>query len=724
MDELLERLREENHKLSRELEYYRNYDPLTGLFNKDAFYEQVEQNLLNHPNIEFQLISFDVEHFKLVNDYFGTVQGDLLLQEIAKQLQQQFVEPFSCFSRFVADVFVILIQKEFGGEAAGKKILDIFQNYPIDMDIKPAIGFYDIKQSISISTMCDRACMAANSVKGNFIHHMAFYNDSMRNILIEEQELLNGVEAALENHEFEIYMQPKCNMNTGKITGAEILVRWIHPQKGLIPPKDFIPIFEKNGFIKKLDQYVWRESARWIKAWTSKGNPPLPVSVNISRIDIIGMDVIGYLNELIKEFELDPSWLELEITESAYSARGDEIIIVIDRLMKNGFTISMDDFGSGYSSLNMLKDISVDILKLDMRFLDKSDRKSKDILESVVHMAKWLNLKVIAEGVENRQQVDFLLGIGCTYAQGYYYYKPMPLKQFEELLKQEDKVDYADCEMKDLEQNTLIRFKDLLHEDIMSEMLLDNILGTVVLYSYEQKELHAISANEKYIQLFGEDIDEKRDAIQKVVPEDRDLLYQAIDAARLNGTQGEKVRFRRLLKGGTIIWVQLRLFFLSDKNNEEIYYGSIENITDEMETMEELRTTQELFRLAMESSQDTIFELDVRTKIAKYSEQSRIAFGLKHCLAHAPEDFIEQGSVCKEYEQTFCDLYEAIYRGEDRASCIIRAHMGNHQYVWNRITLISIKDNSGQTIKAVGLVENITKEKELEEQLEEIRIEM
>lgn len=720
MENLLKELQKEVSELRTELLYYQNYDPLTGIYNKDAFCMHVEEILEKHSEQSFQLINFDIEHFKLVNDYFGTHQGDSLLKYIAEALPAQFPDRICCFSRFVADVFMIFLPVDHGGDKAGDKILQIFNEYPIDMEIIPAIGYYNITEDIAVTRMCDRACMAANSVKGNFMWHTAFYDDSMRNILVEEQEILNGVETALENHEFELYMQPKCNMKTGKVTGAEALVRWRHPQKGLIQPKDFIPIFERNGFIKKLDQYVWRETARWLQAWKQKGNAVLPISVNISRMDIIGMDVVSFFKTLIKDYQLDPSWLELEITESAYSARGEEIILAINKLMNNGFTVSMDDFGSGYSSLNMLKDISVDVLKLDMRFLDKDDRKSKDILESVVHMAKWLNLKVIAEGVENRQQVDFLLGIGCTYAQGFYYYQPMHLKAFEELIMQDDIADYNDMNMRDLEQSTVIRFKDLFHEDTMSEILMDNILGAVVLYAYEKDTFYAISANEKYRMFMRDDVEKFHNLFDIIMSEDAAILQEAIMNARQNGYYGEKVIFRRMIKD-KVIWLQLRLFFLSETKGKDIFYGSLEELSEEMEVLDQLRTSQEVFRIAMESSKDTIFELDIATHMATYSIQSRDSFGLQECVANAPDGFIEQGTVCEDYVDTFRAIYTAIYRGDDQASAIIKANMKNGDRVWNRITLKAIKDAKGKTIKAVGLVENITKEIDLEEKLKELR---
>ena len=252
--------------------------------------------------------------------------------------------------------------------------------------------------------------------------------------LLDEHALLHDVEAALERREFEVYFQPKCNMLTEKVVGAEALARWRHPTRGLIPPSSFIPLFERNGFIKQLDLYIWEETARRLRRWIDMGHRPLPVSVNISRTDILTMDVCAALEEILRRYRLEPSLLELEITESTYVNQPEAVIRTVERLMRRKFTILMDDFGSGYSSLNMLNNVNVDILKLDMRFLEHNGQKSKDILESVVHMSKWLDLPLIAEGVEYQWQVDFLKELGCVYAQGFFFYRPMPAEDYEALL--------------------------------------------------------------------------------------------------------------------------------------------------------------------------------------------------------------------------------------------------------------------------------------------------
>lgn len=440
-----EELNRENEELREQLRFYQERDLLTGLYNRDTFYARAEEYLKRFSERKYQIFCVDVQRFKLVNDLCGVRQGDELLKYLAVQLEEMLGGMETVIGKIASNLFAVLLPEKNGGEQAALQIREIFRNCPVDMEVLPAIGIYTIENpKFPVALMCDRAVLALNSIKGNYMQLWAYYDEPMRNRLMQEQEILNGAEAALRNKEFRIFIQPKCNLSNGKLTGAEVLARWEHPVRGLMEPKVFMPFFEKNGFIRKMDQYIWEETAAWMHRWQKMGRRLVPISVNISRVDILGMDVRRILRSLVEQYELDPSMLEVEITEGAYSSRTEEITRFAEDLMNQGFTVLMDDFGSGYSSLNLLKDINIDVLKLDMRFLDNHQRKSRDIVKSVVSMAKWLDLKVVAEGVENRQQVEFLLDIGCNYAQGYYYYKPMSLEAFEKLLMDEEKVDFQD----------------------------------------------------------------------------------------------------------------------------------------------------------------------------------------------------------------------------------------------------------------------------------------
>lgn len=718
----VKKLLDEIEDLKKRLQFYEEYDPVTGLYNKTAFYDRVERILKEEASgIPFVIIGIDIQKFKLVNDLYGVETGDFLLKYFADSFRKRILEEPKVIGRMGADIFgVFMPETQELNKKTISEIEQIFWDIPLELELSPAIGIYKVEdRKIDVNLMCDRAILALNSVKGDYHKHTAVYEKSLRNNLIEEHQLLNSARAALVNKEFQIYFQPKCNMRTGKMVGAEALVRWDHPKRGRIAPGMFVPIFEKNGFVKELDVYVWKEAVRWVREWINTGRKAVPISVNVSRVDISGMDVCGIFKELIRRYQVPPELIEIEITESAYSEHEREIIAAVRELMSFGFTVLMDDFGSGYSSLNMLKDINVDILKIDMRFLDRDDRKSKDILESVVHMSKWLGLPVIAEGVETQNQVDFLLDIGCVYAQGYFFYRPLSAEQFEKLLENETKVDFSEGRNLNHAQDKILDFHDLFHEDAMSDRLLTNILGAIALYSFDGTQLHLLRVNAEYYRLVYFqmlDEDKEEDVFQTFIEEDRQQFRDAVLKVRdEKNEKGVEICIRRKQKE-RIVWIKIRLFYLSCAGGNDILYGALSDVTEHMENMEELRISEQRFRVAMEITDLTLFEVDIKKKTARFSEGTRNAYRLDKNEIQAPEEFIRQGTLREGYEGVFKEMYSEIYQGAEQASCVVEANT-ERDIVWNRITLIAVKDKDGVSVKAVGLIENITREKELEQKL-------
>lgn len=285
--------------------------------------------------------------------------------------------------------------------------------------------------------MCDRAIWAVESIKGLYNHYYAIYNDTVREKMLRENELVETMVSALKEKEFVLYFQPKYCLNYHYIVGAEALVRWIHPEMGFLTPGEFIPLFEKNGFIHYLDQYVWEMACEYIRTWKDNGYPALPISVNVSRADFYMTDLVEVFCDLIGKYQIESSLLHLEITESAYiSDSSDRIIDTVARLREHGFIVEMDDFGSGYSSLNMFSQMTADVLKLDMGFISNELAKpmEQSILSDVINMAHRMHLNVVAEGVETSGQMVRLRQIGCDYAQGFYFAKPMPSDEFEQIM--------------------------------------------------------------------------------------------------------------------------------------------------------------------------------------------------------------------------------------------------------------------------------------------------
>lgn len=430
--------------LLKELNNVMNYDPLTEIYSKNKFFSASKALLKDNPDKQFAFLRLDIDRFKLINSFFGTAYGDRLLKRVAKRIRD-FAKTTECctFGRIDADVFGIFTPYQ-GKEETVKQIeqaVEDMKKLSASYNIMIVYGVYVVTdRSLPISFMCDRAALAAKTVKGHYMKSYAFYDDKMRLSLENEQNIINEMSDALENHEFVPYYQPKYDVKTNKPVGAESLARWIHPTKGFISPGVFIPIFEKNGFISKLDFYIWECVCKQLKEWKDKGVPLFPVSVNVSRVNLYNPNLSKIIIELTKKYDVAPKYFNIEITESVYTDDNVMIDDITSQLRNNGFTILMDDFGSGYSSLNVLKDVQVDMLKMDMMFMFKAkyDGRAETIISSVIRMAKWLNIPVIAEGVDKAEQVEFLKSVGCDYIQGFYYSKPLPAADYEKLISDQE----------------------------------------------------------------------------------------------------------------------------------------------------------------------------------------------------------------------------------------------------------------------------------------------
>lgn len=419
------------------VDYLATYDELTGIYNKQAFYTKTKEMLLDNPDKNFDLLRINIERFKVLNDLFGESTGDKLLRYIGKFLKEINL-PLCVSGRLYADNFVVCYE---AGKGDSRRMINTLQmvadSFAINNRTILSFGLYRIDdKTLPVSVMCDRANMALWKAKGNFKNPYCEYDEKMRQQVLKEQKIINAMEMAIQNKEFTLYLQPKYNIEKGTIIGAEALVRWISQENGFISPGDFIPVFENNGFVYEVDKFIWEESCRYLRKWLDEGREVHPISVNVSRIDLYDPKLVKHLVDLREKYQLPSQYLELEITESAYTEDPEQIITITRQLREAGFVILMDDFGTGYSSLNMLKDIQIDVLKLDMGFLKSSDYSAKggNILTAILKMAESLKIQTIAEGVETKEQVEFLKGIGCKYVQGFYYSKPLPVEDFEKLI--------------------------------------------------------------------------------------------------------------------------------------------------------------------------------------------------------------------------------------------------------------------------------------------------
>ena len=426
-------------KIKAEMEYRADYDSLTGLYNSETFYKKSQEILENAPKDKFVIMSIDVDRFRLINDRYGIDAGNRTLQAVGKTIRE--ISPKdSIAKRFQSDVFSVLLKYKTDQDLVtymNKLSLALKEARVIPMTIMVSFGIYKITdRAIPVRLMCDRARAVKKQVKGNALSNYAVYDDVIRLKLREQAEIEEEMQLALANNEFVMYLQPQIDLKTKKLCGAEALVRWKHPIKGIMVPAQFLELFESNGFITKMDMYIWEEACKYIKNLQSRGIY-LPVSVNISRVHIGNTNLSNILEDLVKKYEIAPKYLELEITENLFMEDVDELFDEMGALKRCGFKIMMDDFGSGYSSLNMLRNAPVDTLKIDRFFLDEimSTERGKIIVESSVRMAKQLGLAVIAEGVETKDQLDFLESIDCDTVQGYYYSRPVPIEEYETFME-------------------------------------------------------------------------------------------------------------------------------------------------------------------------------------------------------------------------------------------------------------------------------------------------
>ncbi len=561
----------------------RNCDETTGLLLKKPFFSACRELLRSQPG-DWCLVSIDIEHFKLFNEWYGHESGDFLLAQIGSILKQEEIRSGGIAGYMGQDDFCMLEPYD---EARIEKLYDeihrLIMSRGTSMGFLPAVGISPVAKGDSIAAALDHASIAASQVKGDFHSRIRLYTPEMSNQAEREYGILSDFQRGLKNHELHFYLQPQCSVTTGLIVGAESLARWKTPDGKMVPPDKFVPVLEKYGFISDLDQYIWEGVCIWLHRWIRDGHTPVPISVNISQIDFLAIDVPEYLEQLIHKYELPREVLKIEITESAYVDDSARVREAIQRLRERGFLILMDDFGSGYSSLNMLRRINVDVIKLDAQFLRMSDldeRKGIHILETIVNMTKTMAVPVIVEGVENAEQVSFLEKLGCRYVQGYYYYKPLPVAEFEQLIVDPKNIDVSGFRFVTSQQFSVREFMD---QNIYSDSMLNNILGAAAFLCWDGAEnVDIVRFNEQFYRMIDiSDLQKSATGIQRLIhPNDRQHMYDLLADAerdRLNGSSGVLGFYRA---DGTLEQFLVNLYFLEEGDGGKTYYGAMQDVTE------------------------------------------------------------------------------------------------------------------------------------------------
>ncbi|MEA5084623.1 MAG: EAL domain-containing protein [Lachnospiraceae bacterium] len=604
--------RKEIEAANQKLIYRADYDVLTGIYNRQAFCRETAKMLVSEKYKRYVLLRIDVEKFKVINDLFGTETGDEVLCTIALNLKKS-LKRLGTYGRLEADHFVCCFpEKIFNVEKILEIIDKVINGIKINYSIVVNFGVYPIDDSsLPVERMCDRANLALRTIKGNYLKKYAFYDENLRNTILKEQQIENEMDQALNNGQFKIHLQPIYSVASEKPVSAEALVRWYHPQRGLISPADFIPLFERNGFISKLDAYVWEEVCKFINEEKSKGDAVVPISVNVSRINLYNANICNYIISLIQKYNIEPEMLKLEITESAYTDNPHQLLKAMETLQNYGFEVLMDDFGSGYSSLNMLKDVPVDILKIDMKFIEDLEVSSRagSVMANVIRMAKWLNMSVVAEGVETKAQLVVLRNIGCDKVQGYYLSKPLPTEEFKKLMSGE----VAEKIEKPLQMNEAdISF--IWEADQKFASFINGMIDGMGIYEIVGKGLEIVRVNDGYFDIMGgtaKDLfGKKNNILDHVYPDDRDKLMSSCSIAiQKKSVQG--LHIRRIHENGSIIWLDLRISYIGKLGDNDSFYLGINNISNQ----KKLENSKEIFENILRDAPLGIGIFEIKEKV-------------------------------------------------------------------------------------------------------------
>jgi len=592
-----------------------HYDALTGLPREKDFYTQAELMLADTAT-NWLLVAIDLQHFKLFNEWYGRSLGDHVLADIGQALVRTAEAHHGVSGYIGGDDFALLVPADnFSVQDLYKRLHAIINEHGVSIGFLPALGACYSNGSTSIYTLHDEASLACQEAKKDYRTRVIFYSSTLVQQTAEDYKTLSAFKDALANGEITFFLQPQCRAVNGQIVGAEALARWIKPDGSMIPPFRFVPTLERYGFIPDLDRFIWEAVCQWSRQSLDKGNPLIPVSVNISPVDIFTMDVPEYFSGLIEKYRLPKSAIKVEITESAYGEDSDKVRATVQTFRDLGFMVLMDDFGSGFSSLNMLRELNVDMIKLDAYFLrmdEATEKKGMHILESVVNMAKTMSMPIIVEGVETTEQCAYLMSLGCRYIQGYYFYKPMAREAFEALIADPKNVDPQGFTFKFNEE---FHIREFLNDDVYSDSMLNQIIGPAAIYAWHGDDVDIIRFNQQFYQAVNvPDFTERLLQIQRFMPKQEvGLLHEVLQRAyddRLNGASAV-LSFNKI--DGTRVRFLIHFYFLNADGDTRRFYGSARDITDiaylqqQMQLLSRFVSKTVLFLIAREDNY--IFEV-------------------------------------------------------------------------------------------------------------------
>ena len=503
-----------------------------GIARGDEFFLKAEEFLSEMFDSPVMTAVIDINYFKLYNDIFGRKAGNLFLESIALEVSDYAGSHGGISGYMGGDNFCIILPlRENSQEAAGAIVDDMIRAFDYTDGFSIAMGiFLSERGDDSVVGMYDSALTALSEVKGSYFERYRFYDEEHFRHIRDDKIMLMDIRHALENDEFIFYIQPQVDGNTGGIIGGEALLRW-NKDGNLIPPGKFIPILEKTGLIYEVDRCIWEKVVKWVRSLIDRGIEPVNCSVNVSRVDFFFTDIAEHFTKLLRKYDVPASLIGIEITESAFTDNSDAIYEAVARLHEAGFRVLMDDFGSGASSLSLLHELNFDVIKTDVNFMSSRDADSKaiSIVESIVSMAHMIGMFVITEGVETELQKENLIAMGDNFVQGFYFFRPMPKENFEELISDPGKRSTIDGRMNG---SSHLKFRDIVRKGMVSETLLDNILGPAAIFKQvfgegddDKDTFEVVQINENLSELLRIDPDD-RDEVLKIpsrisAPEDR-----------------------------------------------------------------------------------------------------------------------------------------------------------------------------------------------------------
>lgn len=560
-------------------------DELTGCYTLDGFKIRAEELLDEDSEQTYAFWCCDLKRLKYINEYFGYVEGDRILRFIVNYLMGN-LRPDEIVGRITGGKFIIMthFSEDFPLMDYFYEVMDPIGEYKtsanryckIEISCGICVCSPQDRSKRSIDQFIDYAAAAQNAAKEKKGTCVELFEDSMWEKEKRQMEISYHLKEAMENAEIRPWFQPQYDYRAGKIVGAEVLARWVHPTYGNIYPGEFIPVLEKTGQILKLDRYIWECACACIKEWCDQGYE-MPLSINLSRKDVMGIEIDKVLLEMTKKYQIDHKLLHLEITESAYIDDADKLIQTVIKLKEAGFHVEMDDFGSGFSSLNMLKEVPISTIKLDMRFLSGIEENSKggNIVSFVIRMAHGMNMSVIAEGVETKQQADFLKNLGCDFMQGYYFSKPIPRDEFEQNCLFENKIASKNrCETEEKEADSI---HELLTVDNTASFIFNRCVGAAAVLEYTQNGiLQIMLANDRFFEMNGgnaDEIDTKQGSSSMVSAQDAFKLGEAAWRAIECGEARCEVMVKMTGKR-----VRIRYFLISKEAFSHILFCQMEDI--------------------------------------------------------------------------------------------------------------------------------------------------